>query len=51
MINARIDDKIVEAFDKVAKMHSRDRTKELKHLMIEDIRKEFPDFQEFDSSE
>ncbi len=44
MINARIEKSIVEAFDKVAAKHSRDRTKELRQLMLDDIRKEIPDF-------
>lgn len=43
-LNARIESEILEMFDKVAKKHQRDRTKELKTLMIEDIRREFPDW-------
>lgn len=44
MVNIRVDKKLVDMFDKVAELHSRDRTKELKYLMIESVRKEFPDF-------
>ena len=46
MINARIEKGIVDAFDRVAAMHQRDRTKELKALMLEDIRREIPDYKE-----
>lgn len=44
MINARVEKSIVKAFDRVAAKHQRDRTKELKAIMIEAIRKEDPDF-------
>lgn len=46
MINLRLEKAIVEAFDKVAKLHSRDRSKELKSLMLEDIHTVYPDFVE-----
>lgn len=45
MMNIRIDDEFVAMFDRVAVMHNRDRTKELKQLMLEDIRREFPEYQ------
>ncbi len=45
MITIRADDSFVAMFDKVANIHNRDRTKELKQLMLEDIRKEKPDYQ------
>lgn len=45
MVNIRAEEAFVAKFDEVAKMHNRDRTKELKQLMLDDIRKEFPDYQ------
>ena len=45
MINIRADEDFVKKFDEVAKKHNRDRTKELKQLMLDDIRGEFPDYQ------
>lgn len=45
MVNIRTSDKFVEKFDEVAKKHNRDRTKEIKQIMLEDIRKEFPDYE------
>lgn len=50
MVNMRIDDRIVKAFDDVAKRHSRDRTKELRHIMLKAIREEFPDFKDPEQS-
>ncbi len=44
-LNARIEEEVVDMFDKTAKRHNRDRTKELKTVMIEDIKKEFPDWE------
>lgn len=44
MINIRAEEEFVVMFDKVARMHHRDRTKELKELMLQDIRSEFPDY-------
>lgn len=43
-LNARVENEIIEMFDRVAKKHQRDRTKELKAVMIEAIQKEFPDW-------
>jgi hypothetical protein len=45
MMNIRADKEFVEMFDRVAKIHNRDRTKELKELMLQDIRAEFPEYQ------
>jgi hypothetical protein len=45
MVTLRADDAFVEKFDEVAKKHNRDRTKELKQLMLDDIRSEEPDYQ------
>jgi len=44
MINIRTADEFVAKFDEVAKKHNRDRTKELKQLMLDDIRTEEPDY-------
>ena len=51
MITIRADAELIKMFDKVAKKHNRDRTKELKSLMVEDIKKEFPDFSLPESTE
>jgi predicted transcriptional regulator len=45
MVTLRTDDDFVAKFDEVAKKHNRDRTKELKQLMLDDIRSEEPDYQ------
>jgi predicted transcriptional regulator len=45
MVNLRADAEFVKKFDEVAKKHNRDRTKELKQLMLDDIRSEEPDYQ------
>lgn len=44
LVNFRIEESVVEIFDKLAKLHSRDRTGELKDLMLKDIKTEFPDY-------
>lgn len=50
MVNIRIERETIEIFDKVAKKHSRDRTKEIKKLILDDIRTEFPDYQPSEES-
>lgn len=45
MVNFRVDEGFVEAFDKAAKRHNRDRTKELKELMLQDIQSNDPEYQ------
>ncbi len=45
MVNLRLDRDFVAKFDEVAKKHNRDRTKEIKQLMLDDIRSEEPDYQ------
>jgi predicted transcriptional regulator len=45
MVNIRTADEFVAKFDEVAKKHNRDRTKELKQIMLEDIRKEDPAYE------
>jgi len=44
MVTFRLDSDFVNQFDKVARRHNRDRTKEVKQLMLEAIQKEFPDY-------
>ena len=45
MVNLRAAEEFVAEFDKIAAMHNRTRTGELKELMLQDIRKERPDYQ------
>ncbi len=45
MINIRTVKEFVDKFDEIAKKHNRDRTKELKQLMLDDILAEEPDYQ------
>jgi hypothetical protein len=45
MVNIRTEDEFVAKFDEIARKHNRDRTKELKQLMLDDIRSEEPDYQ------
>ena len=45
LFNIRVERDIVEMFDKVAARHSRDRSKEMRSLMLDDIHADFPDWQ------
>jgi hypothetical protein len=45
LLTVKIDADFLAAFDKVAKAHQRDRSKEIKKLMLEDIRAENPEYQ------
>lgn len=45
MVNIRTEDEFVAKFDEIARKHNRDRTKELKQLMLDDIRSEEPEYQ------
>ncbi len=44
MINIRADEDFVKKFDEIAKKHNRDRTKELKQLMLDAIQREEPGY-------
>ena len=50
MVNIRVEESVVEMFDKTATKHRRTRTKEIIELMIEDIKKEFPDYEPPDNA-
>jgi metal-responsive CopG/Arc/MetJ family transcriptional regulator len=44
LMTVKIDGDFLAEFDRVAKAHQRDRSKEIKRLMLEDIRAENPEY-------